>query len=242
MHREGCPPGQILRQHLSLRNDCGGKVENSYRDFVDRLGDWCDSNHLCLNVSKTKELIIDFRKNRPTHTALQIKGKEVQIVDNCKYLGSILNNQLSWAENTAALVKKGHQRLHFLKKLRRFKVNPIILQLFYTSTVQSVITFNSLCFFDSLGEGDVDRLAKLTRTARDVIGSEMTSLQDLHEKKVLRRVKAILNDPSHPLHSELESQRSVRASGRLLSVRARTNRFANSFISSAIRLFNITQP
>ena len=24
--------------------------------------DWCDSNHLVLNVTKTKEMVIDFRK------------------------------------------------------------------------------------------------------------------------------------------------------------------------------------
>ena len=241
-----CEDMGVLQVKFSDDTSLSGMIvdgkENSYRDSVDRMVDWCDSNHLCLNVSKTKELIIDFRKNKPPHTPIQIKGEEVEIVSSYKYLGSTLDNKLGWAENTAALVKKGHQRLHFLKKLRSFKVNPAILQMFYTSTVQSVITFNSLCFFGSLGEGDVSKLTKLTRIARDVIGSEVPSLQDLHEKKVLRRIKAILADPSHPLHSELESRRSVRDSGRLLSIRARTNRLSNSFIPSAIRLYNNIRP
>ncbi|KAI4903706.1 hypothetical protein NFI96_004082 [Prochilodus magdalenae] len=36
--------------------------EGPYREEVKLLTEWCAANNLSLNVSKTKELIIDFRK------------------------------------------------------------------------------------------------------------------------------------------------------------------------------------
>jgi hypothetical protein len=40
------------------------KVETAYRDEVKALGVWCLENNLSLNVSKRKEMIVDFRKQQ----------------------------------------------------------------------------------------------------------------------------------------------------------------------------------
>ncbi len=50
--------------------------EAAYLDGVERLTSWCQDNCLSLNVSKTKELIVDFwkRQQRP-YTPLMISGK-----------------------------------------------------------------------------------------------------------------------------------------------------------------------
>ena len=36
--------------------------EVSYRQEVAELVDWCAENSLCINVGKTKEMIVDFRR------------------------------------------------------------------------------------------------------------------------------------------------------------------------------------
>ena len=36
--------------------------ETAYRDEVSSLTHWCEENNLSLNVDKTKELIVDFRR------------------------------------------------------------------------------------------------------------------------------------------------------------------------------------
>ena len=38
--------------------------ESEYRDQVNKLINWCSENNLELNVNKTKEMIVDFRRNK----------------------------------------------------------------------------------------------------------------------------------------------------------------------------------
>ncbi|KAF7654084.1 hypothetical protein LDENG_00074750, partial [Lucifuga dentata] len=44
---------------------------------VDSLSLWCQDNHLSLNVDKTKELVMDFRRQQGSYTTLQISGTPV---------------------------------------------------------------------------------------------------------------------------------------------------------------------
>ena len=41
--------------------------ETAYREEVRALGQWCQENNLSLNVSKTKEMILVFRKQQREH-------------------------------------------------------------------------------------------------------------------------------------------------------------------------------
>ena len=80
---------------------------------------WCDDSFLDLNVSKTKEIIIDFRKSKPS----TIHGEEVQTVQTYKYLGTVFDSQLKFSENTDSIVKRANQRIHLLRKLNSFSVS-----------------------------------------------------------------------------------------------------------------------
>ena len=55
---------------------------------LDDFTEWCDEPYLDLNVNKTKEVIVDFR--RYTYGAIQIRGETVEIVHSYKYLGMIM--------------------------------------------------------------------------------------------------------------------------------------------------------
>ena len=51
-------------------------------------------NLLDLNVTTTKELLIDIRKQHPAVSRMTIDGLVVERVDKYKYLGVILDNKL----------------------------------------------------------------------------------------------------------------------------------------------------
>ena len=59
----------------------------------------CGKNLLDLNVSKTKELVTDFRKNKTSPTPSIIHGEDVEIVDSYKYLGTVFDSHLKFDVN-----------------------------------------------------------------------------------------------------------------------------------------------
>ena len=73
---------------------------------IENFVNWCDKNYLCLNVSKTKEMCIDFRKNQRCPKPVYIKGEAVERVDTYKYLGVVFDSKLSWKENINSVLKK----------------------------------------------------------------------------------------------------------------------------------------
>ena len=56
---------------------------------------WCQDNNLSLKVSKTKELIMDYRKRRPNRPPINIDGAVMELVESFRFLGVHITNELS---------------------------------------------------------------------------------------------------------------------------------------------------
>ena len=111
--------------------------ELEYRENIKQFTLWCKDNFLSLNVKKTKEMIIDFRSKKNKLDPVCINGQEVETVDEYKYLGTIIDNKLSWKPNSHHVHTKAQQRLFYLRKLRAFNVDTTILKLFYQTFINS---------------------------------------------------------------------------------------------------------
>lgn len=61
-----------------------GKNLSEYQRVVDSIVGWCELNHLQLNISKTKELVVDFRRSRTLDTPLSIRREVVELVKEFK--------------------------------------------------------------------------------------------------------------------------------------------------------------
>ena len=62
-----------------------GGDETAYRVEVERLSVWCNTNNLILNTSKSKELVVDFRRCKPDIQPITINGDRVEM---CRTSGS----------------------------------------------------------------------------------------------------------------------------------------------------------
>ncbi len=112
-----------------------------YREEVAQLAVWCGANNLSLNVEKTKEVVVDFRRrNSIDHPPLTIDSSTVEKVSSTKFLGVHITEDLTWTTNTMSLSKKAQQRLHFLRRLKRASLPPPILTTSYRGTIESVLT------------------------------------------------------------------------------------------------------
>ena len=81
-------------------------------------------NNLSLNVSKTKELIVDYRKRRAEQAPININGAVVEQVGSFKLLGVHITNNLSWSKHTNAVVKRAQQNLFPIRRLKNMSRVP----------------------------------------------------------------------------------------------------------------------
>ncbi|KAI4876267.1 hypothetical protein NFI96_007913 [Prochilodus magdalenae] len=207
--------------------------ETAYRDEVSALSEWCYHNNLSLNISRTKEMIVDYRKlQRGGHSPLYINGAEVERVSSVRFLGVHLTDDLSWSLHTNKVVRSARQRLFFLRRLRKFGLPPDILTNFYRCTIESILTACITVWYGSCTAYDRKALKRVVRTAESIIGSKLPDLQDIYRSRCLRKIQKIRLDCSHPAHDLFTLLPSGR---RYRSIQARTNRLMNSFYPQAIR-------
>ena len=183
--------------------------EEEYKALVENFVSKCDTNHLLLNTSKTKEMVVHFGRSRRTPTPITIRGEEVEMVDSYKYLGVHINNKLDWTDNTEALYRKGQSRLFFLRRLRSFNVRGELLKLFYQTVVASALFFAVACWGGNAGTTGAGKLNKLVKKAGSVVGASLESLEEVAEQRTRRKLQAILSNNTHPLNSDLEGMRST---------------------------------
>ena len=212
--------------------------ENTYRQNVDRFERWCESNFLHLNSSKTKEMIFNFRRSSATPVEpLRIKGKEIEIVNDYKYLGTVIDNKLSWSKQCQTTTAKSQQRMYFLRKLRSFHVDRTIMQLFYRSVVESVILCNCLIWFGSCRQRDFKTLVRILKQAGKITG-EFRNLETVCLEKILQKANEVVANESHVLHKYYEYMRSGK---RLRAIKCWTERYRKSFVPLSVRMLNDTK-
>ncbi|KAI5090955.1 hypothetical protein C0J45_19816 [Silurus meridionalis] len=155
--------------------------DREYRGLIKNFVDWCQRSCLQINAGKTKELVVDFCRNKQILSPVNIQGKDIVRVDSYKYLGVHLNNKLDWTDNTEAIYKKGQSRLFLLRRLRSFGVQEELLKTFFVSVVASAIFYGVVCWGSSISTADRKSLDKLIRKASSVLGIPLDTVQELGE-------------------------------------------------------------
>ena len=209
--------------------------DRAFLSQVDSFVNHCDTNYLELNVSKTKEMVIDFRQSRSDPQPVAIKGSAVASVETYTYLGIVLNNKLSWGDHVDLIVKKLNSRMYCLRKLNSFHITPEILNVFYTSTIVSVWRYCLVCWGGNVSKSEKRRTDGIVRKAERVIGASQPSVDSVYLDLVGGKLEMVWRENSHP-HGQLRSLLIPRGSGRLGPPYAGTNRHPASFIPKAIKM------
>ncbi|KAI4887924.1 hypothetical protein NFI96_022449, partial [Prochilodus magdalenae] len=150
------------------------------------------------------------KKQERVHTSITTNGAAVERVSSFKFLGVHITEELTWSEHTTRVVKKAQQRLFFLRRLRRFGMDPRILRTFYTCTVESILTGSITTWYGSCTAIERKALQRVVRTAQYITGVQLPNLLDLYTSRCLRKTRRVLKDSTHPSHclfSQLPSGR-----------------------------------
>lgn len=115
--------------------------KSAYRDEVQFISEWCSINNLTFDTSKTKDLIINFRKHKEEPPPLHIREDKVERVNSFKILGTRISQDLTWCFITTSQVKKAQRRLYFLRTLRKANLSKQLLVSFYRCSVDGILTY-----------------------------------------------------------------------------------------------------
>ena len=125
------PQGTVLSPFLFSE-------EAEYRAVLENFVTWCELNHLHLNTTQTKELVVELRRTKTPATPVSILGHNMDIVEHYKYQGVFINYKLDWTKNT--------EHLYFLGRLCSFTICQTMLRMFYESVVPSATLFVVVCW------------------------------------------------------------------------------------------------
>ncbi|WP_227487669.1 alkylated DNA repair protein domain-containing protein, partial [Nocardioides malaquae] len=76
-----------------------------------------------------------------------------------------MDEDLTWSTNTAAIVKKAHQRMHFLRVLRNNKLSQELLVSFYRCSIESILTYCINLWFGCCTAAERTTLQRVVNTA-----------------------------------------------------------------------------
>ncbi|KAI3353618.1 hypothetical protein L3Q82_004814 [Scortum barcoo] len=143
-------------------------VESDYRQEVEHWREgWCRQNNLCINVKKTKEMIVDFRRGR--HLPLSPVHRR-----DCG--GSGL--QLQEAEAGAGLGSS-------------------VLTSFYRCVVESVLSSCIIVWHGSCSAAEKKALQRVVKAAQRTVGRSLPTTMDIYTSRCRKRASCIMKDPTH---------------------------------------------
>ena len=179
---------------------------------LDTINEWTKSKKMELNERKTKNIIFNFTKKYQVSTRLSVNEKNIETFDSVKLLGTIVENNLKWEENTASLVKRAHGRMQLLRKVASFSSNTKDLLTIYKIFIRSVLEQTFTVWHSSLTrdlETDIERVQKCA--LRIILGKQYKSYKEACniagiEDLVARRTRLCLKFAKKCLHNPKMTQ------------------------------------
>ena len=174
------------------------------------------------------------------------------MVHSVKLLGLTITDNLKWNNRIESVCKKISTRLYFLRQLKRAKLPPKDLLLFYVTCIRPVAEYACEVFHDSLPKYLSDDLERMQRRACKIILPEhgykdslnvlnIPQLTDRRQNLTAKLFEKIVNDTNDKLHCLLPpsnaSEVFLRGRRKFQLPHWRTIRFRNDFINANSRIY-----
>ena len=132
-----------------------------------------------LNESKCKELRTSFSSSGSSVDHITINNKQIEVVSSAKLLLVVVSDNLRWNAHVESICKKAATRLYFLKQLKRAKVPPKDMLLFYTTCIRPVLEYACPVFHHYLPQYLSNEMERLQKSALRIIQPDLAYAEAL---------------------------------------------------------------
>ena len=150
----------------------------------------------------------------------------------------VLNDKLTWGDHVDVLVKKLNSRFYCLRKMALFDVRSEILEMFYNATICGVLRYCLICWGGNVSKSERVRIDNIIKKTENVVGVSHAAVDTVYQCLLQSKLDSVWSDCGHPFYLHLHDGLIERGIGRLRLPQLKTNRYRNSFIPSAIKLYN----
>ena len=109
---------------------------------AEKLEKWCGENLLCINIKKTKSMLVGTRQRLMTVPPLNISLNNVHIesVTSYNYLGVIFDSELSLSQHLSEVYNRVQRKIFHLRKIRKYLDEFASLQI-YKQTILPLLDY-----------------------------------------------------------------------------------------------------
>ena len=172
---------------------------------ANRIQEWTRENKMLLNRKKTVRMTVG-KNDQP----ISIDGNELTRVEEYKYLGVQINDQLNMDAQWKHISCSFNSTIYLLKTMRQFGFNTKILVGVYKSLISSQIIANAttLCSISEKSKNEMRSMQKRALRAMNIKDHEhqkykITPTEELIQERCVSQMKRILNDTNHPVSKNL---------------------------------------
>jgi len=148
-------------------------------DDLENISKWSKLNGLALNPKKCEFMVIGSpqRLRHVSFGTLMLNGTPIKRVEAFKYLGIVIDSNISWSNHTDYLCKKVSSRIGILKRIMHCLTLPSA-QTVYKTTIQPIFDYCGVVW-DSCSEASSLRLQRLqNRAGRIILSADSPSLNN----------------------------------------------------------------
>ena len=112
-------------------------VTAAFQQDIDKIGSWATSSKLTFNESKTVWMLIS--KKQHQHFAsvdIHLNGKRIDWVNEVRYLGVVITDDLTWSAHIQTVVQKARRKLGYIYRTFYKNCSTEVLLNLYKSLIQ----------------------------------------------------------------------------------------------------------
>ena len=150
----------------------------------------------------------------------------------------MIQENLKCNEHVEVQEKKANKRMYHVRRLKKQKLDSMIICLFCNSVVSSVLVYGLSSWFEACTKQQQNKVSKFQvqtcKLTDEEVHASIEIPSNVYKQKCISLITQIVNDKDHYLHNLI----TMLPHGHLRAIKCTTERSRKTFLPVAVKLFN----
>jgi hypothetical protein len=221
------------------------------QEAVNEVVSWSNQNHMKINASKTKEMLVCFNHTHPMLEPITVNGVQLERVDSVTLLGLRISEDLSWGTHVNYIIKKAQSCMFTLNLLRRSRVSGKDIIMIFTTKIRPILEYAAAVWHPGLTCEQTEALENIQKRAMKLafpnleykVALETCKVPSLEErriyicKKLFERMQVSTDKLNRILPARQDNVKNTRNAKMFPLPKTHTSRYKKSFLPYALYNF-----